>query len=125
VCVYNMPSHSGALRTDALCEPSECKKTLSSKGLSFAHTSPSSWFANPPCALPAPPGLDQGTMTVYKNDERLGVMAMGLSGEYCWAVSVYFLGSSARIDESAEAPPTSPTSGSVRSRAAIPYLAGV
>eukprot|EP01046_Picozoa_sp_COSAG06_P049973 COSAG06_NODE_7805_length_2368_cov_3.452182_2_plen_321_part_01 len=26
--------------------------------------------------------LDQGTMTVYKNDERLGVMATGLSGEY-------------------------------------------
>eukprot|EP01046_Picozoa_sp_COSAG06_P023010 COSAG06_NODE_1811_length_8317_cov_7.969944_9_plen_181_part_01 len=25
--------------------------------------------------------LDQGTMTVYKNDERLGVMATGLSGE--------------------------------------------
>jgi hypothetical protein len=33
--------------------------------------------------------LDQGTMTVYKNDERLGVMATGLSGEYCWAVSLY------------------------------------
>jgi hypothetical protein len=30
--------------------------------------------------------LDQGTMTVYKNDERLGVMATGLSGEYSWAV---------------------------------------
>ena len=25
--------------------------------------------------------LDQGSMTVYKNDERLGVMATGLSGE--------------------------------------------
>jgi hypothetical protein len=25
--------------------------------------------------------LDQGTMSVYKNDERLGVMATGLSGE--------------------------------------------
>ena len=34
--------------------------------------------------------LDQGSMTVYKNDERLGVMvASGLSGEYCWAVSHY------------------------------------
>ena len=31
-------------------------------------------------------GLDQGSMTVYKNDERLGVMATGLSGEYSWAV---------------------------------------
>ena len=33
--------------------------------------------------------LDQGSMTVYKNDERLGVMATGLSGEYCWAVSLH------------------------------------
>jgi hypothetical protein len=33
-----------------------------------------------------PLDLDQGTMTVYKNDERLGVMATGLSGEYCWAL---------------------------------------
>jgi hypothetical protein len=32
--------------------------------------------------------LDQGSMTVYKNDERLGVMATGLSGEYCWAVTL-------------------------------------
>jgi hypothetical protein len=30
--------------------------------------------------------LDQGSMTVYKNDERLGVMATGLSGEHSWAV---------------------------------------
>ena len=32
--------------------------------------------------------LDQGSMTVYKNDERLGVMATGLSGEYCWAAEL-------------------------------------
>ena len=33
--------------------------------------------------------LDQGSMTVWKNDERLGVMqAKGLSGPYCWAVSI-------------------------------------
>jgi hypothetical protein len=51
--------------------------------------------------------LDQGTMTVYKNDERLGVMATGLSGEYSWAVSLAWLGTSARI-ESAPAP-ASPT----------------
>ena len=30
--------------------------------------------------------LDQASMTVYKNDEWLGVMATGLSGEYSWAV---------------------------------------
>lgn len=36
--------------------------------------------------------LDQGSMTVtvYKNDERLGVIVTsGLRGEYCWAVSLY------------------------------------
>jgi hypothetical protein len=52
--------------------------------------------------------LDQGSMTVYKNDERLGVMATGLSGEYCWAVSLYNEeDDSARID--AAAAPASPT----------------
>jgi hypothetical protein len=46
-------------------------------------------------------------MTVYKNDERLGVMATGLGGEYSWAVAIFTPGSSARI-ESAPAP-ASPT----------------
>ena len=47
-------------------------------------------------------------MTVWKGDEKLGVMvAEGLSGEYCWAVSMEDEGDSARI-ESAAAPP-SPT----------------
>ena len=50
--------------------------------------------------------LDQGSMTVYKNDERLGVMATGLSGEYSWAVSMYFSGHSARIE--AAVTPVSP-----------------
>jgi hypothetical protein len=45
--------------------------------------------------------LDQGTMTVYKNDERLGVMATGLSGEYSWAVALYKYGNSARIEATA------------------------
>ena len=45
--------------------------------------------------------LDQGTMTVYKNDERLGVMATGLSGEYSWAVTLYDKGDSARIEAAA------------------------
>eukprot|EP01046_Picozoa_sp_COSAG06_P032103 COSAG06_NODE_3183_length_5718_cov_83.394910_4_plen_336_part_00 len=52
--------------------------------------------------------LDQGTMTVYKNDERLGVMATGLSGEYSWAVSMHLgLGDSMRIE--AAAAPTCPS----------------
>jgi hypothetical protein len=50
--------------------------------------------------------LDQGTMTVYKNDERLGVMATGLSGEYSWAVSQMWPGDSARIE--AAVTPVSP-----------------
>ena len=58
--------------------------------------------------------LDQGTMTVYKNDERLGVMETGLSGEYSWAVTVYFAnerGSRACIE--AAPPPASPTAEEV------------
>ena len=31
--------------------------------------------------------LDRGEMLVYKNGAPLGVMATGLSGEYCWAVA--------------------------------------
>jgi hypothetical protein len=45
--------------------------------------------------------LDQGTMTVYKNDERLGVMATGLSGEYSWAVTLATVGS-LRIEPAAQ-----------------------
>ena len=42
--------------------------------------------------------LDQGSMTVWKNDEKLGVMqAEGLSGPYCWAADRYD-GDSARIE---------------------------
>ena len=63
--------------------------------------------------------LDQGTMTVYKNDERLGVMATGLSGEYSWAVSLRWQGESARI-ESAPAP-ASPTATELAQAAA--YIA--
>ena len=44
--------------------------------------------------------LDQGSMTVWKNGEQLGVMqAEGLSGPLCWAVSLQ--GSSARIESAA------------------------
>jgi len=32
--------------------------------------------------------LDVGTLDVYKNDRRLGTMATGLAGEYCWVVSM-------------------------------------
>jgi hypothetical protein len=33
--------------------------------------------------------LDMGTMTIFKNEECLGLMATGLSGEYCWAVELF------------------------------------
>ena len=54
--------------------------------------------------------LDQGSMTVWKNDVKLGVMrAEGLSGPFCWAISIMPSPSitSVRI-ESAPAP-VSPT----------------
>ena len=52
--------------------------------------------------------LDQGSMTVWKDDQLMGVMQEeGLSGPLCWAVSMVRIGHSARI-ESAPAP-ASPT----------------
>jgi len=33
--------------------------------------------------------LDEGTLTVYKNDRKLGVMKRGLAGPYCWVVSIH------------------------------------
>ena len=49
--------------------------------------------------------LDQGSMTIWKNDVKLGVMQVeGLSGPYCWAVSLFGQDDSMRID-SVPAPP--------------------
>ena len=46
--------------------------------------------------------LDQGSMTLWKNEVKLGVMqAEGLSGPYCWSASVFYEGESARIDSAA------------------------
>ena len=43
--------------------------------------------------------LDQGSMTVWKNDVKLGVMvAKGLRGNLCWAVTLGMAGDSARIE---------------------------
>jgi hypothetical protein len=43
--------------------------------------------------------LDQGSMSIWKNGERLGVMqAEGLTGPLCWAVAVRTHGNSARIE---------------------------
>ena len=32
--------------------------------------------------------LDEGTLSVYKNGRRLGVMKRGLAGHYCWVVAM-------------------------------------
>ena len=32
--------------------------------------------------------LDEGTLTVYRNNRRLGVMKSGPSGSYCWHTTV-------------------------------------
>ena len=43
--------------------------------------------------------LDQGSMSVWKNGERLGVMqAAGLTGPLCWAAATAMQGDSARIE---------------------------
>ena len=34
------------------------------------------------------PAAREGTMTVYKNEERIGVMVTGLSGDFCWAAEL-------------------------------------
>jgi hypothetical protein len=53
-------------------------------------------------------------MTLYKNDEKLGVMVTeGLSGPLCWAVDQAYGGDSARIG-SAPAP-ASPTEAELAS----------
>ena len=45
--------------------------------------------------------LDQGSMAVWKNDEKLGVMqAEELSGPLCWAVSMFSVSDSARGESS-------------------------
>ena len=55
--------------------------------------------------------LDQGSMTVWKNDAKLGVMiASGLTGPLCWAASITYGGQSVRVDPAPEGrAPASPT----------------
>jgi hypothetical protein len=62
--------------------------------------------------------LDQGSLTVYKNDERLGVMVVsGLRGEYCWAAELGIHGSVVSIQAVAP-PPPSPTADELAHAAA-------
>ena len=32
--------------------------------------------------------LDEGSLSMYKNGRKLGVMKRGLAGPYCWVVSI-------------------------------------
>ena len=33
--------------------------------------------------------LDEGTLSVYRNRRKLGVMKSGLTGPYCWVASLF------------------------------------
>lgn len=33
--------------------------------------------------------LDEGSLSVYKNGRKLGVMKRGLAGHYCWVLSMF------------------------------------
>ena len=45
-------------------------------------------YSRSPCKIGMLLDLDEGTLSVYKNDRRLGVMKRGLAGHYCWVVSL-------------------------------------
>eukprot|EP01051_Picozoa_sp_SAG22_P016503 SAG22_NODE_2342_length_2686_cov_3.866641_2_plen_102_part_00 len=61
--------------------------------------------------------LDQGSMTVYKNGVELRVMrAHGLSGPFCWAVSLgKRVGTSARVESTTVPEPSPEASDDVES----------
>jgi hypothetical protein len=62
--------------------------------------------------------FDDGTLTIFRDEaaglERLGVMARGLSGEYCWAVSMWPRGHSAQLESPVCAPVQDAVSGEWR-----------
>ena len=41
--------------------------------------------------------LDEGTLAIYQNNQKLGVMKSGLTGEYCWGICLLFGASTASI----------------------------
>ena len=41
-----------------------------------------------PCKIEMLLDLDEGTLSVYHNGRKLGVMKRGLAGQYCWVVSL-------------------------------------
>ena len=50
-----------------------------------------------PCKIGMLLDLDEGTLSVYKNGRKLGVMKRGLSGHYCWVVVLVQPGSQVTI----------------------------
>jgi len=48
--------------------------------------------------------LDEGTLTVYKNGRKLGVMKRGLAGPYCWAATLQKKGGQVTIKRGAIPP---------------------
>ena len=36
--------------------------------------------------------LDSGTLSVYQNRQRFGIVTYGLAGEYCWLAGVHSAG---------------------------------
>ncbi|EJK59108.1 hypothetical protein THAOC_20712 [Thalassiosira oceanica] len=73
------------------------------------------WEGKEPCQSGDTIGLllnlDEGTLTVYRNNRRLGVMKDGLSGSYCWHVSLLFNRSSTVTDAVSIKRGTLPDSG--------------
>lgn len=43
--------------------------------------------------------LDAGTLSIYKNGQRVCVMKDGLSGEYCWTTTIWSYDESVRIEK--------------------------
>ena len=74
----------------------ECDKfwgIISGNGASAHHGNFAGWEGQEPFAQGDVVGLlldcDAGTLAVKKNGARLGVAATGLTGEFCWAASLY------------------------------------
>ena len=49
--------------------------------------------------------LDEGTLAAYKGGQRLGVIASGMKGSFCWCVQLFYREDSITIVEAAVAAP--------------------
>jgi len=82
-CVYNA--------IDGKCQGTNWRRNENSRFKQFFKTEDWQGMQGIPFEGNCKVGLlldcDRGTLTVYKNDIKLGVMKSGLSGAYCWMVS--------------------------------------